>query len=149
MIIENNLRTVFYVVMDNWRVREFENEEEALGELKGCEQALFSYRTFCEKVEIGWNSTGTIEYFQDENIGWNNTLSFNNWRTVGLDTRGYPFSIKDPRNELKGVDSNGEEQNIYGVEWPNNSSYVGWIAKVLMMLSKFEEWEVFEKEFST
>lgn len=142
MTADGETRTEYFLVDDKWNVREFENEAESLEALKTNEHAVFIYRTFLERVSAGWNSTGKIEFCQRESDGWTDILSSNGWKVVGLDSRGFRFKIKDPKNEIKWIEiAQRESDELYGVKWPKKSSYTGWIAKILSELSKFDDWD--------
>jgi len=139
---DNNIITEYHIVTDDWRVKSFEDEKEAITALESNESFLFIYRTFLEIDERNFKTTtGSIEYFDSEGK-WSQVLSFNGWRITNLDTRGYPFDIKDPIGEIIKHDGDQEElEEIYDIKWPEESSYIGFIAKILYMLSKYKNWD--------
>ena len=139
----NNFIEEYKIVTDDWQVKGFEDEKEAIAALKSNKGFLFIYRTFFEVDEHNFKTTtGSIEYFQDSGIKWSQILSFNGWRINNLDTRGIPFNIKDPIGEIIEHGSDQEElEKTYDMKWPEGLSYVGFIAKILYMLSKYKNWD--------
>ena len=142
---DDDILTEYNIVTDEWKVKEYDNEDDALRELGKNAHALFIYRTFLIKEKIGRSTTGEIQFLQDVKGDWDHVLSFNNWRIEGLDTRGLPFKFKDPKGEIKQADGSQEElEKDYGIKWPHGTSYTCYIAKILFTLSKFNNWDEYE-----
>ena len=146
---DNNIITEYYIVTDEWKVKEFDNDDDALKMLDNNVHALFIYRTFLKKGDYGGSTTGEVEFMQDVNGEWSHVLSFNNWRVNGLDTRGFPFKFKDPKGEIRQTDGSQEDlEELYAITWPDKGSYISFVAHVLFTLSKYDSWDDYESNKS-
>jgi len=142
---DNDIIIEHYIVTDEWRIKEYDNEDDALKELDNSDHSLFIYRTFLKKANIGRNTTGKVEFLQDVSDLWNPVLSFNNWRADGLDTRGLSFKLKDPKGEIRQTDGSQEGlEELYAIKWPDEASYISFVAKILFTLSKYNNWGDYE-----
>lgn len=133
-----------HVVADDWIAKEFMNKEEATSYLNR-NKSRFMYRTFIEIDENGLGSTtGKIDFFQNGNRTQH--LSFNEWQTVNLDTRGVPFLLKDPEGEIIRHDGGQDElEETYGIKWLEGESYISFVAKILFELSQHNNWDSHKK----
>lgn len=146
---DDDIVTEYYIVTDKWKEKEYDSEDDALKELETDAHALFIYRTFLEKANTGENTTGEIEFLQDVSGVWSHVLSFNNWRVDGLDARGFPFTFKDPKGEVRRTDGSQEDlEERYAVKWPDEASYTCSVAEILFTLSTYHDWDDYESSKS-
>lgn len=142
---DSDIVTEYHIVTDGWKVKKYNNQDDALKKLGNNAHALFVYRTFLKKSNVGRSTTGEVEFLQDASGAWDQVLSFNNWRAVGLDTRGIPFKFKDPEGEIRQIDGSQEGlEGLYTIKWPDDASYISFVAKILYTLSKYNSWDDYE-----
>lgn len=146
---DNDIITEYHIVTDGWRLKEYDNKDDALKELGNNVHALFIYRTFLKKANSGSNTTGEVEFLQDISGEWSHVLSFNDWQVDGLDTRGFPFKFKDPKGEIRQTDGSQESlEELFAIKWPDEAPYISFAAKILSMLSKYNSWDDYESSKS-
>ena len=67
------------------------------------------------------------------------------YRQDFFETGGFPFTIKDPIGEI--IKHNGDQdelEQLYGGKWPEGTSYIGFITRILYKLSQYKNWDEYK-----